>query len=772
MKVFNRFTIGLLLGLFAAICALMLLVLHQQYQQNLTRLYEQSEALIEDRPELQFAIYRRDNTALQTYVDRLARLPTITGSAVYDARNTKLVTAGADAASLPALEVTRDNLAIADSGLVALEMGVARESRAFWQSMSAGGALYLSVPVTTAINPNHKDLSLDNFFSSRHASAAARNVLGYAQLSIDTHTLLLQGLDAMLQVLALFLLAVLICGAPIVLLVRRIRSPMADLNRFANEVAAGTPIGELRIPEHREFRPVAHALNEIISEVTKYKQEADVDRKLLNRKVDESENKLSEQDDQLTRAAQEIIQAKHELRKVTFYDSLTELPNRALFQEQLQLILNSSERNGKPLALLFLNLNNFRRVNDSFGYSVGDLVLKEVGHRLLNCLRRNDVVSPNIESGPRADVSRLGGDEFALILDQIDKPDSAAKVAQRIIDEVTAPILALGQEIVISPSIGIAIAPRDADQVDGLTRAAGVAMNSIEPNPAGAYGFYNEELLNKDLDHIKLEAHLRKAIDNNELSLVYQPQIDTADGSIACAEALLRWTHPEHGEISPGKFIPLAQKTGLMGELGQWALLEACRQLGTFRADGLELPRVAINVSPDQINSRLVMQVCRALEASGVSPESLELGLSEVILMESGSEAAKALRDIKELGVHLSLDNFGISATPLSHLSLCPLNELKIDRHIVRNCHENPRNASLVKAIIAIADSLDLRIVAEGVETREEYNALITAGARMLQGFLFSKPVSASELQRQLEIPWPYMSQLQKFKLSQSRDQS
>lgn len=770
MKALNRFTVSLAAGFFITASALFLLVLQQQYQQHLTLTFERSEALIKDKPELPYAIYRRDSAALHTLADRLAAIPNVTGAAIHDARNTTLATAGAEGMSLPPLLAIRGDLTIADSGTVVLQDGEARESRGFWQSLTSGGALHISIPVVSATNPNRDNLSLASFSAMAQSAAGnARNVMGYAQLAVDTRAILSHGYSAALQALALMLLAALVCGVPVFLLVRKVTAPLDDLNRFAGELSSGKPIGEMNIPESREFHPVANALNQIIKDVQKHKQEADMDRKLLNRKVDESENKLLEQDDQLTRAAQEIVAAKHKLRKITFYDSLTELPNRALFQEQLQLILNADDRNGKPLALLFLNLNSFHRVNDSFGYSVGDLVLKEVARRLTQSLHPDGAAADNNASETRAEVSRTGGDEFALILDPVDKPDAAAVVAQRVIDQVSAPMQILGQDIVVSPSIGIAIAPRDAEQVDDLTRAAGVALSNVGENPKGAYCFYSDELTSKGMDHLKLEADLRKAVELNELTLVYQPQIDAVDGSIACAEALLRWTHPEHGEISPADFIPLAKKAGLIEELGRWTLLTACNQLQKFRDRGLDLPRVAINIASDQVGPELVMQVCQALEASRMTPESLELGLSEIILMEAGSEAAKSLRDIKELGVHLSLDNFGISATPLSHLSLCPLNELKIDRHIVNNCHENPRNASLVKAIVAIAEALDLRIVAEGVESKEEFNALIEAGARMLQGFLFSKPVAASELQRQLEIPWPYMSQLQQLKLSQAR---
>jgi EAL domain-containing protein (putative c-di-GMP-specific phosphodiesterase class I) len=268
------------------------------------------------------------------------------------------------------------------------------------------------------------------------------------------------------------------------------------------------------------------------------------------------------------------------------------------------------------------------------------------------------------------------------------------------------------------------------------------------------------------LDHLKLESDLRKAIDRDELLLHYQPQVDTTNGSIVGAEALLRWEHPEYGLVPPFRFIPLAEEIGLIEELGDWVLVETCRQMKEFREQGLELPRVAINVSVFQFSSLFIERVKEVLAQADLPASMLELGLSEAVLMDNDKSTIEALQELRELGVYLSVDNFGTSYAPLDYLGRCPLDELKIDRSFVVDCDIKEENARLVKAIISLAKSLDLRMVAEGVETEGEYQFLINNGARVMQGYMFSKPVPAEELQRLLVVPWHFMTQIQRIALT------
>ncbi|MDX1733368.1 MAG: EAL domain-containing protein [Halioglobus sp.] len=771
MKHGTRFALALCACLLVALCVLSVFVARHYYDQALSGTVALITEKAADRAEIKHWMYSKDKGELTAALKDMLDANGLVAAAVYNARGDLLAASdrrGSAVSTLPPLGEVRGDASITAAALVAFVEGVAQPSRGFSLALSEGEQLHLTLPIITTLNPTHRNLAPADFLAAAGAGGAgnSRNIMGYVHAALAPRELLAAYSGPIGQILGVFVAAALALGAIVFRLLGGVRKELAALDRLADEVAEGTPVEELTMPDNTETRKVTDAIKEIIRKAQESRNAVETERKMLDLQADESASRLSEQDDRLSRASEEIQEAKNKLREVTFYDSLTSLPNRALFQEQLQLLLNSSERGGQTFALLFLNLNNFGRVNDTFGYSTGDLVLTEVGKRLSNCLRRNDVVSSNAQTDLDAGVSRIGGDEFALILDQVDRAESAGKVAQRIIDQVTAPIQVADQEIIVSPSIGIAVYPRDAKDADGLTRAAGVAMNSLEASPKGAYLFYNEELVRDEQDQFRLESELRKAVERNQLQLCYQPQIDTADGSIVCAEALMRWEHPEFGEVPPSRFIPLAQNSGMMAELGHWCLLRACQQLKEIRASGLELPRVAINIEPEEVGADLTRHVREALEETGLSADSLELGLSEIVLMDSDSEEARALRELSELGVHISLDNFGISSTPLSHLNMCPINELKLDYKIVHNCDRNSRNASLVKAVIAVAQSLELRIVAAGVETQGEFEFLADCGARMLQGFLFSAPVSADELQKQLEVPWPYMSRIQALKMA------
>jgi len=322
-----------------------------------------------------------------------------------------------------------------------------------------------------------------------------------------------------------------------------------------------------------------------------------------------------------------------------------------------------------------------------------------------------------------------------------------------------------GHELVVKPIIGIAVAPRNGMDAENLLRKATTAMHHARSISEGNFLFYKDDMEDTGQGDLKMESELRKAIERDELSLHYQPQVDTSNGSIICAEALLRWEHPEFGQVSPARFIPLAEKTELIQELGDWVLVEACRQMNVFKEQGLELPRIAVKISPRQIQPAFVTRLRDVLQSSNLSPSTLELGLSEAILMDHDSNVLNFLQELKEVGVYLSLENFGTGHAPIGYLSRHPLDEIKIDRSFVADCDKRKSAASLVKAIIAMANSLELRTVAEGVETEGEYRFLADNGVDTMRGYLFSKPVPAAELQQLLVVPWHYMAQLQRMAL-------
>ena len=764
---------------FAAIIALiltlllMLLVAQRAYDRELQFVEQFAFGKTENRAGLQLAAYEKDKRYLQVVLDEFFASPVITGAAFYAVDGTRI--AGRDkknplSTNLPGLEVVRGDVAVADVSLTSLQDGSASGDTGFWTALAGGEDLHLTAPIVTASNASRRDLVMEDFVAAVRTAPSMKSmrVVGYLHVGIARGNILSQSLAAAAPLFAACLVLILLGCTALVLMTRRISQPLQELRRMADDVARGNTTEELKVPRNSEFWDLAEVLNTIVKSAQDRRNEVEVNKKLLDKRADETQSKLTEKDDRLDKAEQEIDAAKSKLHEMTYYDRLTSLPNRTLFREHLQLLLKKREREGKPLALLLANLDNFRRINDSFGYAAGDLVLTEVGKRLTQCLRESDLVGHGTDAKKaQLGVSRLAGDEFAIVLSSLDNAESAGLVAQRILDAVAQPIDVEGQDIIVSASVGIAIAPEHAADPEALTRAAGVAMHTVEPSPQGIFQFYNLDLEKAGLDELQLEAELRKAITDDELELHYQPQVDSVDGSILCAEALLRWDHPEHGMIPPGQFIPIARTIGLMPELGKWTTREACRQLKELRDKGLELPRISINVTADELSSSFADNLQTALETNGLEPGCLELGLSEIVVMSEDSEGYHCLQTLSGLGVHLSLDNFGISSIPLSHLNLYPLNELKIDRRIVSRCDLNKDNASLVKTIIAIADSLDLRTVAEGVETAEEFNLLMDCGARAVQGFLFSEPIPIHELQRQLEIPWYFMSQIQTIKLAQ-----
>jgi diguanylate cyclase (GGDEF)-like protein len=556
------------------------------------------------------------------------------------------------------------------------------------------------------------------------------------------------------------LLLVLLSSYLTLTITRRITAPLSMMARVADEIAAGKLKDSVPVEGTGEVREIANLLNGIISGLSKYKTRMDVDHQLLSMKVEERTSQLTQRNEELNQAVLEVTETKDRLRQMAYYDSLTALPNRRLFTEQLDLLLRLARRNGETLALLFLDLDNFKRINDSLGHSAGDQLLREVGMRLSGCVRDSDVVAHYVESGPRIDVSRLGGDEFTVVLNQIDCPESAGIVAQRLLDALSQPMVIGGHELVVTPSIGIALAPGDASDVDGLLKAADTAMYHAKAAGKNNCLFYHSDMDAAGVERLQLEADIRRALERNEFVLHYQPQVDTRNGTVVGAEALVRWQHPEKGMIPPFRFIPLMEEMGFIGALGDWVLREACQQMKTFEANGLKLPKVAVNVSALQFNPAFIRSVKEVLQETGLTPSKLELELTEGVVMDDANATIRALAELKDMGVSLSIDDFGTGYSSLSYLSRFPLDELKIDRSFVIEFDKSDNDSSLVIAIIAMARSMNLRLVAEGVETHEQYEFLTSNGAHVIQGYLFSKPVPAAELEPLL-APWHFMEQIQ-----------
>tara|TARA_R110002110_G_scaffold90974_1_gene236442 strand:+ start:83838 stop:86186 length:2349 start_codon:yes stop_codon:yes gene_type:complete len=621
----------------------------------------------------------------------------------------------------------------------------------------------LSLPVFSAVNPTRINLTRQDFGAALAMPQGSRFVVGYLHIGISRSMLLLQILPVLGIMAVIALLIVVTASWMISRYTRRLTAPLARLAQMADKIAGGNVDQPLTIDGEGEVKEIAAVLNAIIGGLNSYKTRIGVDHQLLSMKVEERTAQLSQRNEELNQAVKQVTETKDRLRQMAYFDSLTSLPNRRLFTEQLDLLLRLTKRNDEMLALLFLDLDNFKRVNDSLGHSAGDTLLREVADRLASCVRDSDVVAHFVDSESRIDVSRLGGDEFTVVLNQVENAEAVSKVAQRLLTALLEPVEIDGHELVITPSIGIALAPNDADDLEGLLKAADTAMFHAKARGKNTFVFYTSDMDAAGVERLQLETDLRKALERNELLFHYQPQVDTRTGTVVGVEALLRWQHPQQGMIPPFRFIPVAEEIGLIGEMGNWGIREACRELVELRKEGLELPKIAVNVSALQFNKNFCPTVKEILETSGVPPSALELELTESILMEDSHSTVKALQELKAMGLRLSIDDFGTGYSSLSYLSRFPLDELKIDRSFVIDFDKSANDASLVRAIIAMGQSMQLELVAEGVETSEQFHFLSRHGADVIQGYLFSRPVTAAEL-RPMLAPGYFLDQIREIR--------
>ncbi len=444
--------------------------------------------------------------------------------------------------------------------------------------------------------------------------------------------------------------------------------------------------------------------------------------------------------------------AEERIKYLAYFDGLTGLPNRQSFAEQVSHALRRAKRSKKPLALLFMDIDNFKSINDSLGHPEGDQLLQRFAERITQTVRGSDFLARPIEDQHEFHIYRFGGDEFTLLLTDLQHEQDAAIVARRILRSTEQAIRVGGHELYATASIGISVFPSDGDDARSLLRNADAAMYHAKQKGKNTFEFYTESLTQISLERIDLEARLRKAIERSEMKLHFQPRVDAKTGLVRGGEALLRWVTSGIGAVPPSKFIPLAEETGLIIPIGEWALREACRQIQAWQAAGLLPTTISVNLSPRQFrHERLAFLIGKIFDETGLSPDLLELELTESAIMENVSRATKILQELKDLGIRVAVDDFGTGYSSLAHLKRFPLDVLKIDRSFVRNVSEDPEDAAIVVAIIAMAHSLGLRVVAEGVENEKQYAFLKTNNCDEIQGYLFSEPVSATEYARFIE---------------------
>ncbi len=435
-----------------------------------------------------------------------------------------------------------------------------------------------------------------------------------------------------------------------------------------------------------------------------------------------------------------------ENRQLAQFDTLTGLPNRRLFADRAEQALRQAHRDGSLLATCFLDLDAFKRVNDTLGHSVGDELLCEVGKRLVSIIRLSDSIARMDADDTQMGVARMGGDEFTLLLPGISDALDADRIARRVLEALRAPFQVAGHELFVTASLGIAIYPFDGDDVDTLLKNADTAMYCAKDVGRNNFKFFSATMNAESERKFDLEERLRKALSREELSVHYQPVRDGKTGRVVAAEALARWQDPELGSISPAEFIPVAEDSGLIDPIGEWVLRTACAQSRAWQAAGLRPIRMAVNVSGYQIRKPGFVEIVRqTLQETGLSAAHLELEITESTIMQDNEPTDVAFENRRNLGISLALDDFGTGYSSLTYLRRFPITRVKVDRSFVEGIPSNAENLATAAAIISMAHNLMMSVVAEGVETQEQAQSLRELGCEELQGFLFSPPVPASE---------------------------
>jgi predicted signal transduction protein with EAL and GGDEF domain len=506
-----------------------------------------------------------------------------------------------------------------------------------------------------------------------------------------------------------FLLGSLLVSVP---LVRRITHPLATLTSSAEAVSRGQLEQRIEIRTNDEIGTLATAFDRMLAQIRDNTQQ---------------------------------------IRHLAFYDSVTRLPNRVYFKELLGRSIAHTRRHGRPGAVLFLDLDRFKLINDTFGHDAGDRLLQGLAERLSLCLRDDDVVGRLGDDSLASTVARLGGDEFTILLTEIRSGHDAARIGERILRVLQEPFDLGEQSVVVGTSIGIAVFPDDGSDPDSLLKNADAAMYHAKEQGRNNLQFYSEQLSARNLERVTIERELRVALEQgDQLELYYQPQIDLRQRAIVGVEALLRWNHPERGVISPGLFVPIAEDTRLIVPVGTWVIEQACRQAHLWDETGVGPLRVSVNLSAAQLHERdFVELVAGILAETGVRPDLLELEITETMMMADPEDTVSKLIGLKHLGVQLAIDDFGTGYSSLAYLKRFPLDRLKVDQAFIRDIASDADNEAIVEAIIAMAHSLRVEVVAEGVETEQQLDFLRQRRCDLIQGFLYSQPLPVEDF-----LPW------------------
>jgi diguanylate cyclase (GGDEF)-like protein/PAS domain S-box-containing protein len=436
----------------------------------------------------------------------------------------------------------------------------------------------------------------------------------------------------------------------------------------------------------------------------------------------------------------DITMQKHNEDRVRFltnHDTLTGLPNNGYFSQMVSNELARAKRDGELCALLYLDIDRFKRINDNLGHHAGDEMLQSIGQSLRRPLRDVDL------------IGRFGADEFVVLAQKIREPADAARVAEKLLAAVSEPRNVSGHEIVLTASIGICLFPHDCDNMESMVSHADAAMSLAKNEGRNCYRFYSHELGSRSFEHLMLEQHMRNSLAMCNFELHYQPKAKAGTGAVCGVEALMRWRHPEKGMIAPGEFIEVAENSGLILPLGEWAIRQACQDCADWSDSGWGHVGVAVNISAKQFaDSQLPLRIQEILRDTGILPSSLELEVTESSIMTDVPKASLMLNTLKDIGVRISVDDFGTGYSSLAHLKRFPIDTIKVDRSFVKDITIDPSDAAITRAVIALGHNHGLQVVAEGVETREQLDFLVENHCDQIQGYFFSKPVPAYELMR------------------------
>lgn len=449
-----------------------------------------------------------------------------------------------------------------------------------------------------------------------------------------------------------------------------------------------------------------------------------------------------------------LRKSEEKMRHLAYYDALTGLPNRQSFDENLEEAIWFAAKEQQNITIMYIDLDNFKRINDTLGHEFGDKALQKISERICDCVVVKDGISQSLKSNADTEIARLGGDEFMIMLSNTINDNEVKGIADSVMSCISELVSIDDYEVALTPSIGIVMYPRDGVSVTELKKHADVAMYHAKSMGRSGYRFYSESLNQNAMKFLRIEGCLRNALNNNEFTLHYQPQVCLKQNEIISVEALLRWTSPELGNVTPGEFIPVAEDSGTINELGEWVMRTACVQAKKWMDSGMKNFRVSVNLSSIQFKrASLLSMIKRALEESGLPPSLLEIELTESAIMNDVDTNITRLNQIRDMGVAISIDDFGTGYSSLSYLKKFPINTLKIDRSFIITIDTDPDDAAIVEAIIALATTLKLTVIAEGVETKGQLAALSKFKCDIIQGFYFSKAVPAPELTALMQQP-------------------